>query len=102
MNKFINILFSLSFLLFILFFGIFYLKLLQGNYPINTTEISTSKSNKYGDIGNSDKYYTCYGNITNLYKQNGFHKSNRIASIESKETICREYSREENSNYSIK
>ena len=65
----------------------------------SNTSTSKDKPSKYGEIGDNDKYLICYGDMTALYKQTGFHKSNRSASIEAKETICRAYSRGEQSGY---
>ena len=63
------------------------------------TSTPTPKPSKYGEIGDNDKYLICYGDMTKLYKANGLQKSNRSASIEAKETICRAYSRGEQSSY---
>ena len=64
-----------------------------------TTTTSTPKPSKYGEIGDDNKYLICYGEMTKLYKQNGYQKSNRSASIKAKEIICRAYSRGEQNGY---
>ena len=71
----------------------------SNNNSKSTTTTSTPKPSKYGDVGDEDKYYACYGDMTKLYKANGLHERNRSASIEAKETICRAYSRGEQSSY---
>ena len=63
------------------------------------TTTSKPKPSKYGEIGDNNKYLICYGEMTELYKQNGLHERNRSASIEAKETICRSYSRGEHDDF---
>ena len=40
----------------------------------------------------SDKYYQCYGALTQRHKASGLHDRNRVVSIKIKEEVCTLYS----------
>jgi len=61
----------------------------------NSNTIKTISGNNY----DSNKYYKCYGEMTNAHKKRGFHDSNREASILTKETICKAYATGQIFNY---
>ena len=62
----------------------------------NTTSTDTGSNKKIGD---SNKYTICYGKMTKAHKARGFHDSNRVASINVKETVCAAYSRGDINSY---
>ena len=45
------------------------------------------------------RYWKCYGEMTNAHKARGFHQSNRNASINVKEAVCSAYAKGEELNY---
>ena len=47
----------------------------------------------------NDRYWKCYGEMTNAHKARGFHQSNRETSIRVKETVCKAYAKGEELNY---
>ena len=47
----------------------------------------------------NDRYWKCYGEMTNAHKARGFHQSNREASIKVKEAVCKAYGEGEELNY---
>ena len=47
----------------------------------------------------NDRYWKCYGEMTNAHKARGFHQSNRNASINVKEAVCSAYAEGEELNY---
>jgi hypothetical protein len=54
------------------------------------------KEEKYFD---DNRYFKCYGEMTNAHKTRGFHQSNRNASINVKEAVCSAYAEGEEINY---
>ena len=54
------------------------------------------KEEKYFD---DNRYFKCYGEMTNAHKARGFHQSNRETSIRVKETVCKAYAKGEELNY---
>ena len=54
------------------------------------------KEEKYFD---DNRYFKCYGEMTNAHKARGFHQSNRNASINVKEAVCSAYAEGEELNY---
>ena len=54
------------------------------------------KEEKYFD---DNRYFKCYGEMTNAHKARGFHQSNRNASINVKEAVCSAYAEGEEINY---
>ena len=61
-------------------------------FNVNAEEVNKT-------VGDNTKYLICYGEMTELYKANGLHKSNRSFTIEMKERVCSSYSRGEISSY---
>ena len=47
----------------------------------------------------NDRYWKCYGEMTNAHKARGLHESNRELSIRIKETVCKAYAEGEELNY---
>ena len=47
----------------------------------------------------NDRYWKCYGEMTNSHKARGLHQSNRELSIRIKEGICEAYAKGEELNY---
>ncbi|MDA9664944.1 hypothetical protein N9T92_01950 [Candidatus Pelagibacter sp.] len=61
------------------------------NFKKETSKQDTSYLN--------DRYWKCYGEMTNAHKARGFHQSNRETSIRVKETVCKAYAKGEELNY---
>ena len=63
--------------------------------------IKNLKSKEYAErYDNYDqRYWKCYGEMTNAHKARGFHQSNRNASINVKEAVCSAYAKGEELNY---
>ena len=63
--------------------------------------IKNLKSKEYAErYDNYDqRYWKCYGEMTNAHKARGLHESNRELSIRIKEGICDAYAKGEELNY---
>jgi hypothetical protein len=53
----------------------------------------------YSHAYDSNRYFKCYGEMTEAHKRRGFHQSNRSASIKVKEAVCKAYANGEELNY---
>jgi len=71
-------------------------KLEACNYNPNATSSASEPS--YSDKNanyDSNKYTVCYGEMTKAHKARGLHKSDRVKSINIKETMCEAFARGE-------
>ena len=75
-------------------------KLEACNYNPNATSSASEPS--YSDKNanyDSNKYTVCYGKMTKAHKARGLHESDRVKSINIKETVCEAFARGEISDY---
>ena len=75
-------------------------KLEACNYNPNATSSASEPS--YSDKNanyDSNKYTVCYGKMTKAHKARGLHESDRVKSINIKETVCEAFARGEINDY---
>ena len=77
----------------------------SGDDPVENKDLDLYLNNLKKDTSKqdtsylNDRYWKCYGEMTNAHKARGFHQSNRETSIRVKETVCKAYAKGEELNY---